>query len=47
MASDFLLEIEGIKGESKDKVHKDTIEVDSFSWGVANAGSMASNSGQV
>jgi type VI secretion system secreted protein Hcp len=45
MASDFLLEIDGIKGESKDKAHKDTIEVDSFSWGISNAGSHASNSG--
>ena len=45
MASDFLLEIDGIKGESKDKVHKDTIEVDSFSWGISNAGSHASNAG--
>ena len=45
MASDFLLEIDGIKGESKDKNHKDTIEVDSFSWGISNAGSHASNTG--
>jgi type VI secretion system secreted protein Hcp len=45
MASDFLLEIEGIKGESKDKVHKETIEVDSFSWGISNAGSHATNAG--
>lgn len=45
MATDFLLEIDGIKGESNDKNHKDTIEVDSFSWGVSNAGSMASNAG--
>ncbi|WP_377838373.1 Hcp family type VI secretion system effector [Bosea sp. UC22_33] len=45
MASDFLLEIDGIKGESKDSKHKDTIEVDSFSWGVSNAGSHASNAG--
>ena len=45
MASDFLLEIDGIKGESKDKNHKDTIEVDSFSWGISNAGSHASNAG--
>ncbi|MCO5093513.1 type VI secretion system tube protein Hcp [Bosea sp. (in: a-proteobacteria)] len=45
MAADFLLEIDGIKGESKDKIHKDTIEVDSFSWGISNAGSMASNTG--
>ena len=28
-ASDFLLEIDGIKGESADKKHKDTIEVSS------------------
>ena len=45
MASDFLLEIDGIKGESKDSKHKDTIEVDSFSWGISNAGSHASNTG--
>jgi type VI secretion system secreted protein Hcp len=45
MASDFLLEIDGIKGESKDKIHKDTIEVDSFSWGISNAGSHATNAG--
>ncbi len=45
MASDFLLEIDGIKGESKDKKHQDTIEVDSFSWGVSNAGSHGSNAG--
>jgi type VI secretion system secreted protein Hcp len=45
MATDFLLEIEGIKGESADSKHKDTIEVDSFSWGISNAGSYASNAG--
>lgn len=45
MASDFLLEIDGIKGESKDSKHKDTIEVMSFSWGVTNAGSYGSNMG--
>ena len=45
MASDYLLEIEGIKGESKDKKHPGTIEVHSFSWGCSNAGSMASGSG--
>jgi len=45
MASDFLLEIDGIKGESKDKTHKDTIEIASFSWGISNAGSHASNAG--
>ncbi len=45
MASDFLLEIEGIKGESKDSKHPATIEVLSWSWGVSNAGSAAVGSG--
>ena len=45
MASDFLLEIDGIKGESGDSKHKETIEVDSFSWGVTNSGSHASGGG--
>ncbi len=45
MASDYLLEIDGIKGESKDKKHPGTIEISSFSWGCSNAGSMASGSG--
>lgn len=45
MASDFLLEIDGIKGESKDKKHPGTIEVESFSWGCSNPASMASGSG--
>jgi len=45
MASDFLLEIDGIKGESQDSKHEGTIEISSFSWGASNAGSMASGSG--
>jgi type VI secretion system secreted protein Hcp len=45
MASDFLLEIDGIKGESQDDKHKETIEIQSFSWGASNAGSFASNLG--
>lgn len=36
MASDFLLDIEGVKGESTDDVHKGKIEIDSFSWGCSN-----------
>ena len=36
MATDFLLEIEGVKGESTDEKHKGKIEVDSFSWGCTN-----------
>ncbi|HEV3436619.1 MAG TPA: type VI secretion system tube protein Hcp, partial [Gemmata sp.] len=45
MASDYLLEIDGIKGESQDDKHKDTIEISSFSWGATNAGSSSSGSG--
>ena len=45
MASDFLLEIDGIKGESKDAKLADSIEVSSFSWGVSNSGSFASGTG--
>jgi len=39
MASDYLLEIEGIKGESRDHKHPGALEIDSFSWGLSNAGS--------
>jgi type VI secretion system secreted protein Hcp len=35
-ASDYLLELEGIKGESKDEVYRDAIEIESFSWGCSN-----------
>jgi type VI secretion system secreted protein Hcp len=40
-ASDYLLEIEGIKGESSDSKHSGAIEIESFSWGATNSGSMA------
>ena len=45
MASDYLLKIDGIKGESTDSKHKDEIEIESFSWGASNPGSFASASG--
>lgn len=45
MASDYLLKIDGIKGESTDAKHKDEIEVESFSWGCTNPGSFASSGG--
>jgi len=38
MASDYLLEIDGIKGESSDKKHPGTIEIDTFSWAANNSG---------
>jgi len=40
-ASDYLLEIDGIKGESSDSKHRDAIEIESFSWGATNSGSAA------
>jgi type VI secretion system secreted protein Hcp len=43
--SDYLLEIDGIKGESQDDKHKETIDIDSFSWGASNSGSMSSGTG--
>jgi type VI secretion system secreted protein Hcp len=45
MATDFLLEIEGIKGESSDSKHKDFIEIESFSWGATNGGTMSTGGG--
>lgn len=35
-ASDYLLELDGIKGESSDDIHKDAIHIESFSWGASN-----------
>ncbi len=35
-AADFLLEIDGIDGESTVTDHKGAIELNSFSWGLAN-----------
>jgi len=37
-ASDYLLEIDGIKGESSDAMHPGAIEIESFSWGATNPG---------
>jgi type VI secretion system secreted protein Hcp len=45
VASDFLLKIDGIKGESTDSKHKDEIEIESFSWGATQSGSFASGGG--
>ena len=45
MAFDAFLKIDGIDGESSDKTHKGEIEIDSFSWGNANAGSIGSGGG--
>jgi type VI secretion system secreted protein Hcp len=45
VASDYLLKIDGIKGESSDSKHKDEIEIESFSWGATQSGSFASGGG--
>ena len=45
MASDYLLKIDGIKGESTDAKHKDEIEIESFSWGATQPGSFATAGG--
>jgi type VI secretion system secreted protein Hcp len=44
-ASDFFLKIDGIDGESTDDRHKGEIDIQSFSWGVSNAGSVAGGGG--
>lgn len=45
MASDIHLKIGDIKGESTDDKHKDEIDVDNWSWGASNPGSMAYGGG--
>lgn len=45
MAVDMFLKLEGIKGESKAKGHEDEIDIQSFSWGCSQTGSMALGGG--
>jgi type VI secretion system secreted protein Hcp len=45
MAVDTFLKIDGIKGESKDDKHKDEIDVQSWSWGMSQLGTMATGGG--
>jgi type VI secretion system secreted protein Hcp len=40
-AVDMFLQLDGIRGESQDKQFKDQIDVQSFSWGVANGSGKA------
>lgn len=44
-AVDYYLKIDGIKGESQDKTHKDEIDVTSFSWGMAQQGTASKGGG--
>ena len=45
MAVDMFLEIDGVKGESVDKTHKDKIDIMSWQWGIANSGTFHHGSG--
>jgi type VI secretion system secreted protein Hcp len=45
MASDIFLNLDGIDGESRAQGHENEIDIESFSWGVSNSGSLASGSG--
>ena len=44
-AVDYFLKIDGIEGEAQDKTHKNEIQLESFSWGETNAGTMAAGGG--
>jgi type VI secretion system secreted protein Hcp len=40
MAVDMFIKIGDVKGEARDKSHKDEIDVLAWSWGASNSGSM-------
>jgi type VI secretion system secreted protein Hcp len=42
---DYFLQIDGIEGESTDAKHKDWIDVESWSWGEVQTGSLHTGSG--
>ena len=45
MAVDMFLKLDGIKGESQDSKHKDEIHIESFSWGMSQAGTSGAGGG--
>lgn len=45
MAVDYFLKIDGIEGESMDKTHGKEIQLESWSWGETNVGSMSAGGG--
>ena len=45
MASDYLLVMTGIPGESLDTAFPASVEIQSFSWGVSNPGSSSTGGG--
>ena len=44
-AVDYFLKIDGIDGESMDSTFAKNIDVQSWSWGETNSGSMSSGTG--
>jgi len=44
-AVDMFLQLDGIKGESKDDKYLDMIDVESFSWGASNTGASGGGGG--
>jgi type VI secretion system secreted protein Hcp len=45
MAMDMFIQIGALKGESRDKVHKEKIDVLAWSWGMSNSGSAHTGGG--
>lgn len=45
MARDYLLELDGIKGESSDEGHKGAIEIESWSFGVSRPSTIGGGGG--
>ena len=45
MAMDMFIKIGELKGESKDSVHKEEIDVLAWSWGLSNSGSAQQGGG--
>ena len=45
MAADYFLQITGVAGESTDAKHKGWIDVEAWSWGETNAGSVSAGGG--
>ena len=45
MAMDMFIQIGDLKGESRDKTHKDKIDVLAWSWGISNSGTFHAGGG--
>lgn len=45
MAVDYFLKIDGVPGESQDAKHKGEVQLESFSWGASQSGTMSYGGG--